>query len=162
MADAEDVVTTALQSFFAGVAHKRYPRLENRHDLWPLLAKITAHKALDQQRWLLAEKRGGGQVRGDSALASPSGSQADWPAGLVENEIGPDVLVSMIEQCNRLMELLTDDPMRQIARRRLEGYNNAEIAKELGVVERTVERRVQLIRGIWLEVLEKPAGNKVE
>ena len=157
VADAEDVATAALQSLFAGARDRRFPRLEDRHDLWPLLAKITAHKALDQQRWLLAEKRGGGNVRGDSALISPSGSQSDWPAALVENEIGPDVLVSMAEQCNRLMALLSDDQMRQIARRRLEGYTNAEIAQELGIVERTVERRLQLIRSIWSQTLHQDA-----
>jgi DNA-directed RNA polymerase specialized sigma24 family protein len=146
---------TAFQSFFAGIARGRFPRLQDRNDLWPLLAKITAHKALDQQRWILAEKRGGGRVRGDSAMTGPSDSLADWPASLVENEIGPDSLASIVEQCDRLMALLTDDQLRQIARRRLEGYTNAEIAKELGVIERTVERRLQLVRSLWSEELHK-------
>jgi DNA-directed RNA polymerase specialized sigma24 family protein len=63
----------------------------------------------------------------------------------------------MNEQCDRLMAALTDDQLRQIARRRLEGYTNAEIAKELGVIERTVERRLQLIRSLWSEELRKNA-----
>src|SRR5690349_18337693 len=48
MADEEDVAAAALQSFFAGVVDGRFPRLQNRNDLWPLLAKITARKAKDQ------------------------------------------------------------------------------------------------------------------
>lgn len=153
VADEEDVATAALQSFFAGVARGRFPQLGDRENLWLLLAKITSHKALDQQRYLLAEKRGGGQVRGDSAMVGPSGSLADWPANLIEDELGPDFLAAMSEQCDRLMNLLTDDELRQIARRRLEGYTNAEIAKELDVIERTVERRLQLIRSLWSEVM---------
>jgi DNA-directed RNA polymerase specialized sigma24 family protein len=53
------------------------------------------------------------------------------------------------------MAILTDDQMRLIARRRLEGYKNAEIAKELGIIERTVERRLWLIRSLWSEELRK-------
>jgi DNA-directed RNA polymerase specialized sigma24 family protein len=148
-ADEEDVAAAVLQSFFTGVADGKFPRLRDRHDIWPLLAKITSHKALDQQRYLLAEKRGGGRVRGDSIMAGPSGSFNQWPAALLESELGPDHLVAINEQCSRLMTLLPDNQLRQIARRRLEGYTNAEIAKELGVIERTVERRIQLIRSIW-------------
>ena len=150
-ADEEDVATAALKSFFDGVADGRFPRLHNRDDLWPLLAKITAYKALDQQRYLLAEKRGGGRVRGDSAIRDPSDSLVGWPVALVDEELRPDFLVAISEQCDRLLALLPDDQLREIARRRLEGYTNAEIAKELGVIERTVERRLSLIRSLWSE-----------
>ena len=154
-ADEEDVATAALSSFFTGAAQGQFPQLHDRDDLWPLLAKITAHKALDQQRYLLAEKRGGGRVRGDSAMTGPVDSCADWPATFVEDALGPDYLVAMDEQCARLMAVLPDDELRQIARRRLEGFKNREIAKELGVIERTVERRLHLIRSLWSEEMRK-------
>lgn len=155
VADEQDVATAALSSFFGGAARGRFPRLRNREDLWPLLAKITAHKALDQQRHLLAEKRGGGRVRGDSAFQGPSDSSADWPAELLEEEVRPDFLVAMDEECDRLMALLPDDQLRQIARRRLEGCSNAEIAEELGVIVRTVERRLGVIRDYWAGEVKK-------
>jgi DNA-directed RNA polymerase specialized sigma24 family protein len=154
-ADEEDVAAAALNSFFKGVAGGQFPQLHDRNDLWPLLAKITSHKALDQQRYLLAEKRGGGRVRGDSVFAGESDAIPDWPATLLEAELSPDYLAAMSEECERLMAILTDDQMRLIARRRLEGYKNAEIAKELGIIERTVERRLRLIRGLWQEEMRK-------
>jgi DNA-directed RNA polymerase specialized sigma24 family protein len=154
-ADEEDVAAAALHSFFAGVAQQRFPALHDRNDVWPLLAKITAHKALDQQRYLLAAKRGGGHVRGDSAMTGPSDSQAPWPNALLDEELGPDYLAALSEQCGRLMASLPDDQLRLITRRRLEGYTNAEIAKEVGVIERTVERRIQLVRSLWSEELRK-------
>ena len=55
----------------------------------------------------------------------------------------------MAERCQHLMDRLRDDQMREIARRKLEGYSNAEIANQLGVVERTVERRLGMIRDYW-------------
>jgi DNA-directed RNA polymerase specialized sigma24 family protein len=153
--DEEDVATAALHSFFAGFARGRFPRLHDREDLWPLLAKITARKALDQRRYVLAEKRGSGRVRGDSAIVGPPDSVAGWPEYLVEDEIGPDSLVALCEQCDRLLAALPDEQLRHIARRRLHGYSNADIAKELGVIERTIERRLQLIRSLWSEELRR-------
>jgi DNA-directed RNA polymerase specialized sigma24 family protein len=148
VADEEDVAIAALNSFFDAAGRGRFPHLHDRHDLWPLLAKITARKALDQRRHLMADKRGGGLVRGDSAIVAPD-SSGQWPAGALEDELRPDYLVDVNEQCQRLMNLLPDEQMREIARRRLEGYTNAEIAEALGVVERTVERRLGLIRNYW-------------
>jgi DNA-directed RNA polymerase specialized sigma24 family protein len=158
-ADEEDVAAAALCSFFTGVAQGRFPALRDRNDIWPLLAKITAHKALDQQRYLLAEKRGGGRVRGDSAMTEPADSKSPWPVAFMDEELSPDHLAALSEQCARLMALLPDDQLRQITRRRLEGYTNAEIAKEIGVIERTVERRVHLVRSLWNEELRNDASS---
>jgi DNA-directed RNA polymerase specialized sigma24 family protein len=160
VANEEDVATAALNSFFNGMAQGRFPKLGGRHDLWPLLAKITARKALDQQRYLSAEKRGGGRLRGDSAIGAADDCMAVWPASSIETELQPDVLVAVSEACDRLMSALADEQLRTIARRRLEGYTNAEIAVELGVVERTVERRLHLIRGTWSQALRKNVASE--
>ena len=45
MADEEDVALSAFQSFCRGAAEGRFPRLQDRHDLWRLLVTITARKA---------------------------------------------------------------------------------------------------------------------
>lgn len=148
VADEEDVATAALQSFFEGVAKKSFPRLHDRNELWPLLAKITACKALDQQRYLLAEKRGGRRMESPPA-ASDQAFHDNQLGGISDTEPGPEFLAAMSEQCDRLMNLLGDDQLRQIARRRFEGFTNAEIAREIGVIERTVERRLHLIRSLW-------------
>ena len=58
-ADEEDVALSAFDSFCAGVARGRFPRLDDRNDLWRVLVTITARKATDQ---VLRERR---QKRGD-------------------------------------------------------------------------------------------------
>lgn len=156
VADEEDVAAAALASFFADQRKGKFPQLHDRNDLWPLLATMTAHKAVDQQRQVLAQKRGAAQVRGDSIRGADSDGVADWPTKFIDEELQPEYLVMMSEECDRLLELLKDDELRLIARRRLEGYTNSEIARELGVIERTVERRVKLIRTTWEEELKKP------
>ena len=44
---------------------------------------------------------------------------------------------------------LDDETLRQIAIRKMEGETNAEIARDLGVQPRTVERKLRLIRELW-------------
>ena len=59
-ADEEDVVQNAFHSFFKGVAAGRFPRLDDRDNLWRLLVVITARKALDQLAHEHSKRQGGG------------------------------------------------------------------------------------------------------
>jgi DNA-directed RNA polymerase specialized sigma24 family protein len=152
-ADEEDVALSALRSFFSGVARDRYPQLEDRHNLWSLLAKITACKAINQRKQQLALKRGGGKLRNEAALGEDASGNEMQLADLVEEELTPDFIVAVNEECQLLMNRLPDDQFRRIARLKLEGFTNAEIAADLDVVERTIERKLEIIRNIWL-----PAG----
>src|SRR5262245_53551094 len=72
--DEEDVALSALRSFFTGVADGRFPKLEDRHNLWSLLAKITACKAINQRNRQMALKRGGGAVLTGTAVADDNSS----------------------------------------------------------------------------------------
>src|SRR5262245_60870661 len=71
-ADEEDVALSAFASFCRGAEQGRFPRLSDRKDLWRLLVVITARKALDLSARERRRKRGGGTVRGDSALPGPT------------------------------------------------------------------------------------------
>jgi DNA-directed RNA polymerase specialized sigma24 family protein len=148
VADEEDVVLSALASFFRGAREGRFPLLSDRNNLWPLLVKITARKACNQLKHERADKRGRGLVRGESAL----GHNADAGQGVMEL-IGktptPEFTLEVIEESHRLLDLLGDETLQKIACLKLAGYSNPEIARELAVVERTVERKLGRIRKLW-------------
>ena len=149
VADEEDVAISAMQSLFHGVAADRFPRLNDRGNLWSLLAKITARKAINQRQHAHAQKRGGGRT---PVPIGPTGSDTGVSKMGVDpsdDDLGPDFVVAMEEELRRLMDALPDEALRKIAGRKLEGWTNAEIAKELGVVERTVERKLGLVRACW-------------
>lgn len=141
VADEEDVVVVAFERFHHGVKQGRFPHLEDRDDLWALLFTLTTRHALRLLRDQQCDKRGGGRVRGDSAL----GDAEELAAG------DPTPAQSLLLQDNlaRLLDVLGDDSLRQIAMARLEGYSNAEIAQHIGRSEVTVERRLRLIRETW-------------
>ena len=149
-ADEEDVVLSAFHSFCRGAAAGRFPRLDDRHDLWKLLMTITARKAVAQMRRGHRQKRGGGAVRGESVFMGPDDSQAN--AGIdrvLGDQPTPEVAALVTEQCEELLARLQDETLRKIAVAKLEGYSNEEIAQELGCAPRTVERKLARIRETW-------------
>ena len=53
------------------------------------------------------------------------------------------------EEFRRLLDRLGSAPLRAVAVGKMEGCSNAEIGARLDCSERTVERRLRLIRGLW-------------
>ena len=148
VADEEDVALSVFDVLCRGAAQGRFTELETRDDLWRLLVAITAKKVVDQVRHQTRLKRGGGDVRGHS-LFSQAG---DIPAGFDEflhDRPTPDFLLMMDEEQGRMLARLRDDTLRQIALGRMEGRSNQEIAVQLGISLRSVERKLNLIRDEW-------------
>jgi DNA-directed RNA polymerase specialized sigma24 family protein len=149
-ADAEDVALSAFDSFCRGVEGGRFPRLEDRDDLWQVLLLLLRQKALDLIQHEARGKRGGGQVRHFSELADgEAGSAEGLFARCFGPEPTPDFAAEVAEECRRLLGLLGEDELRSIAVCKMEGYANEEIAGRLGCSLATVERRLKLIRKIW-------------
>jgi RNA polymerase sigma factor (sigma-70 family) len=154
--DEEDVVLSAFASFCRGVSAGRYPRLDDRHDLWKLLVTITARKATAQLRREHAQKRGGGLVRGESVFLGGDGSDVAAGIGKVlGDEPSPEFALQVTEQCEHLLDCLGDESLRAVAQRKLEGYTNEEIARQLDCVPGTVERKLARIRKKWAEEAER-------
>jgi DNA-directed RNA polymerase specialized sigma24 family protein len=149
-ADEEDVALSAFDSFCRGAGRGRFPQLRDRHNLWALLVLIAARKSADLLRHEGRKKRGGGAVRGESALAAPDGSSAPAPGleQVADRAPTPEFAAQLAEEFQRLLGKLSDE-LRSVALWKLEGYTSAEIAAKLGCVEGTVERKLRVIRTIW-------------
>jgi DNA-directed RNA polymerase specialized sigma24 family protein len=147
-ADAEDAALDAFDSFCRGASAGRFPRLDDRDDLWALLVTITARKASAQVRHERRQKRGGGRICGEQELG-----HTDPDAGgldeLVGREPTPELAAMMAEQYLHLLGRLDDETLRRIAAWKLEGYSNEEIAARLGCGRRTIERKLGVIRSSW-------------
>jgi RNA polymerase sigma factor (sigma-70 family) len=151
-ADEEDVVQNAFHSFFRGVSAGRFPQLNDRDNLWRLLVVITARKALDQLAHDHRKRRGGGTVQGESGIFPGA---ADWDAAAIEKIVGdeptPDFAAQVAEEYHRLLDLLGDESLCQVAVSKMEGLTNDEIAERLDCSLRTVARELETIRIIWSE-----------
>lgn len=154
--DEEDLAIDVFHSLCSGAAEGRFNELQTRDDLWPLLIAITSHKAVDQIRRQTSQKRGSGEVRGHS-LFNHKDSETNSFDELLGDRPTPELMVSMNEQCQHLIGLLHDDKQKEIVRLKLEGYLNKEIAAKIGISLRSVERKLELIREIWLHELDSEA-----
>jgi DNA-directed RNA polymerase specialized sigma24 family protein len=147
--DEEDVALSAFDSLYQGAMQGRFPQLTDRDDLCRLLVVITARKAHDLLERQGRLKRGGGQLCGESALLYPADPSNGGLEQVVGDEPTPEFAAQVAEECQRLLDKLGDDELRQIAVGKMEGYTNPEIATQLGCSLAKVERRLHLIRSLW-------------
>ena len=143
MADEEDVAQSVFWTLCRGAQNGRFQQLRKRDELWWLLLTITKHKAVDQIRQLETVR-----------YEKDSGSEVFSLDQLVGDQPTPDFLVTLEEQNQRLLRQLRDDTLRRIALSRLAGYSVREIATDLSIGVRSVERKLQLIRSKWSKELE--------
>jgi DNA-directed RNA polymerase specialized sigma24 family protein len=146
VADEEDVALSAFDSFCRGAEQGRFPQLSDADGLWALLATICVRKAADQANYQQRQVRGGGHVRGDSALLPRDGGAGGGFDVIASEDPAPDLAAQLAEELQHLLDRLADDELRGIAVWRLEGLGNAEIARRLDCAVATVERRLRLIR----------------
>src|SRR5262245_17111897 len=144
-ADEEDVALSAFDSLCRRAEAGRFPRLDDRDDLWQLLFVITVRKALKLVRHEGRASRGRGRVF----------TLSDLPASEVDRLLGggptPELAAQMTEECRRLLEGLGEESLRSVALWKMEGYTDAEIAGRLGCIRQTVGRKLRLIRDLWSE-----------
>jgi DNA-directed RNA polymerase specialized sigma24 family protein len=137
--DEDDVALSAFDSFFRGVERNRFPRLDDRDDLWQILFVITERKAIDLIEYERRRKRDVRRIGGNI------------PLQLAGTEPDPAFAAEVAEQCEALLALLPDDELRKIAVHKMEGHTNKEIAEKLGCAEVTIERRLWRIRNEWAD-----------
>ena len=152
MADEEDVALSAFDSFCRAAAKGRFPDLADRDGLWRLLIQMTARKAVDLIRYNERKKR---KVLGESAIGHADASEAQGFAQVIGDEPTPEFAAMVTEEYERLLALLEDPELEEIAIAKMEGFKNAEIARKQGCAVRTVERQLHLIRRKWEQ--ERPA-----
>jgi DNA-directed RNA polymerase specialized sigma24 family protein len=152
--DEEDVALSAFDSFCRGAAQGRFPLLQDRNNLWPLLVVITVRKLMDLLDRELAAKRGAGKVVGESALLDLLASGGGFEQ-VLGREPSPEFVTQVTEQCERLLGLLPEEKLRTIAILKMEAYTDREVAAKLDCGLRTVERKLERIRCIWAKEIEQ-------
>jgi len=150
--DEEDVALSAFHSFCDRVGRGQFPQLVDRDDLWRLLVTITTRKVVESVRHQTRKKRGGGRVLGESALINADAID-EGMAQVLSAEPAPEVAAQFAEDYERLLNKLDDPALKSVALRKLEGHSSEEIAAELGISRRTIDRKLMLIRRIWQEEL---------
>jgi DNA-directed RNA polymerase specialized sigma24 family protein len=143
-ADEEDVALSAFASFCRGALAGRFPQLGDRDDLWKILVVLTARKASHLRRYEGQQKRGGGR-----APLEPGMDNRALLGQILSREPTPAFAAEVAEEYQRLLARLDDPELIRVANLKMEGYTSGEIAAQLDCTNRTVERKLRIIRGRW-------------
>ncbi len=146
VADEEDVALSAFDTFCRGAEQGRFPRLEDRDNLWNILVLLTARKAWHLVRDEGRHKRGGKVVPLADTPSPDEESGLDQFAG---QDPTPEFAAQVAEEYQLLLAQLSDPELEAVAVWKMEGYTNEEIAAKLDCTLRTVERKLRIIRGLW-------------
>jgi DNA-directed RNA polymerase specialized sigma24 family protein len=149
-ADEEDVALSAFDSFVRATQAGRFPRLDDRDDLWQVLFVLTTRKTIDLIEKDMAQKAGAGRVVSLSTLwTGEEGSSAEIAVPAAEPD--PAEVVAMTEGLERMLDILDDAELKQMVIWRMSGDSNREIAERLDRSLATVERKFKTIRSIYRE-----------
>ena len=103
---------------------------------------MSARKVIDKRRHDGRQRRGG-----NVAVRSLDGGEDK--SDIIEaigKEPSPEMVLMMQESIEQLFSHLGVGQLQDLAGAKLEGHSNAEIAARFGCSERTIERRLHLIR----------------
>ena len=128
--DSNLLAANAFDSFIRAASSGRFPKLNDRHDLWRLLILISVHKISKQLRG--RSDRNGSHIQGElDELVGPGRT--------------PDFIASIAEEWQALLDSLDNDGLRQVAILKMEGYKIQEIAASIGKTRQTVTNRLDQI-----------------
>lgn len=144
--DGEDIALTVLQAIAKQVSNGRYPDLQDRDDLWFMMIVIAQHAVIDRQRVELRRSKSGAPIHNMTDLLQTYNVELDNFIGREDSEAR---LLEIIDCWEELLRKLPDDRMRQVAQLKIQGLSNREVANELDLVPRTVDRKVNAISQLW-------------
>lgn len=137
--DEHDVAQSALCDFWNGLTAGQFTQLTNRNDLDALLFTITSRKVVNHIQREHRQKRS--QERTEEGY--------DCVGSLISRDLSPQMALIGQEEYERMLQLLNDEQLRQIAVWKMEDMTAVEIAQRLGCSKRLVFMKLDLIRKIW-------------
>lgn len=141
--DEEDIAQQAFLGFYQAVQRQRVPKLVNRHQFLALLSHIISCKACNQVTHELTARKGSGRVQQGSAIAR-----------LAEDSACSPLEEAILKDCYQKYVGDIPENLRSCAELFLQGYTRQEIAQQLGCTDRTVDRKLALMREYWQALAE--------
>jgi len=152
--DEEDAAISAFRSLCKGIEAQKFPDVGDRGNLWALLVVITSRKILNRHRHENQACRDTARTISDSVFQTAHSAGVGVLSTLPSREPTPEFAAEVAEMSENLYSMLPDSDLRQLVTLKLEGYTNEEAADQMKVTRRTVQRKLERIRRLWLESIE--------
>ena len=158
--DEEDAAASAFRSLCRGIEAQRFPEVGDRGNLWALLVVITSRKIANQFRYEHQQRRNANQTLNESMLQPSDDSCFNVLQSLPSHEPTPAFAAEVADMSEYLMSHLPESDLKQLVLLKLEGHTNEDVAELMKITRRTVQRKLERIRRIWLESAELPKPNQ--
>jgi RNA polymerase sigma factor (sigma-70 family) len=142
--DEDDIAQQAFLGFYEALKSQRVPKLVNRHQFLALLSHIVSCKACNQVTHERTARKGGGRVQQGSAVMR-----------LAEDSRNSPLEEAILNDCYRKYVGNIPDSLLRFAELFLQGYTRQEIAEQMGCADRTVDRKLALVRAHWQSIAEQ-------
>ncbi|MCR9116636.1 MAG: ECF-type sigma factor [bacterium] len=133
--DGEDAAISAFKSVCLRARDDRFPKLNDRDDLWKLLVTIVSRKSF--------------KIARKSKRTKSVSEEQYFEEAVIDSAPTAAMAMEMDDTMEEMLARLEDERMRRIALGKLEGKTNKELAEEMGRSISFIERKLQLIRRIW-------------
>lgn len=137
--DAEDVVQSVFRSFFLRQRAGQFA-VNNWESLWGILTVITVRKCCNRLEHLRAARR---DVAREISLSLLEDAGLGWQA--LARDPTPLEAAVLTDTVENLLNGL-EPPDRTMLTLHLQGHSVAEISRQVGRGQRTVRRRIELVR----------------
>ena len=156
-ADEEDLALGAYYDFCREARAGKFEWVDSRDALWRLFMRITARKVARLYRYEGQKVRDHRRTINETDFTRADSDGADSQctggplANAAANTLDPVEVLMVDDSLRGLLAALDDKTLVAVALRRLEGWTNKEIAAELKVCEKTIDRKMAIIRKTWIE-----------
>jgi len=146
----EDIAASVFESLWDRAQKGEFSdtELATADELWRLLSVMVRFKVRDHLRHEQRLKRGGGNLKGESAFGQLEDGSPNQMQNIAEDSKSASEDSDLMVK--ELLGLLGNEDLQEIAVMRLEGYEVKEIASKFEKSDRWVKRKLALIREKWI------------
>jgi RNA polymerase sigma factor (sigma-70 family) len=150
MVDGEDVASTVLTRLAENAQREeRKGRIQDRQGLWLFMMAILKTVVIDLKRRNYSVKRGRGKVHSLTDFSDTT-QEGKRILDIIDGTPNHERLVMLRDSINYLLkDTIKVELTRTVARLKLEGYTNTEIADQIGMEPKTVRRKLKRIQNLW-------------
>ncbi len=142
--DAEDIAQDAFIAMYQALQDGKLPKMHSRHHWLAFLTHLIACRVVNEFQRGIALKRGG-----DGKLLTERAEHL-W-SNAVDREHSP-AQQAILADCYQYYLDCLPEYLREFAELHLAGLSTIEIARELGCVRRTVERKLLVLEEHWRSI----------
>lgn len=144
--DEEDVAMVVLAKLIDKLQRGKCVEVRDRDGLWGLMIRMTQQRVEAEINRMMTARNGYGMERTVSDLPE----EAQQRLGrLCSDALNGEHVAIFREQVEEIMQELPDDTFRTIAKLKLEGASDLDIAYEMKTVPRNVSRKLKIIQVKW-------------